>query len=271
MMARDSGIDAPPDPQTFSPSEFGDRLAMWLDGSFGLVRTDDGIVNTWIDRTANGNDAVATTHRPRRQLILGSKSIAAVFFDGDQLMSVLDSPTLHFSTDDYTIEVVASYVNKAGPSAAGKACLYEKTSPMSLFGVSLTGNGALGGPGSPVVSAIYSSVEGTGSNAANRAGVTGKTTGVNDAKFHLFGVRRTAIHTLEVRLDGASDGTSSNLDSADVSMVGHPIYIGGVAVPPGGATDVLSGAIAEIIAIHGSITEDELARLEHYLKGKYRL
>lgn len=271
LAARDSGVHAESGAlSTISPSEFLDRLALWLDGSFGLVRTDDGIISIWIDRTANGNDAYADTQRPHRELIAGSKTLGVVIFDGHALMTIADSPTLQWGTDDYTIEVVASYVNDARPGAASRACLYEKTSTVDPFyGVSFTGNAPLfGGAAQPLVSAISSSIA-AGSGVNPRTNVAGKTMGVNNGAFHLFGTRRTAVRTLEVRLDGALDGIISNVEPANVSAAGQPVHIGGVPGPAGGATDLLTGRIAEIIAIHGPITDTELARLEAYLKGKY--
>lgn len=231
------------------------------------MRTDDGIISVWIDRTANGNDAIADTQRPHRELIADSHTLGEVIFDGHAMMTIADSPTLQWGTDDYTIEVVASYVNDAGPGVASRACLYEKTSTVEPFyGVSFTGNAPLlGGAAPPLVSAISSSIATSASGADPRTNVAGKTMGVNNGAFHLFGTRRTAVRTLEVRLDGII----SNVDPADVSAAGQPVHIGGVPGPTGGATDLLTGRIAEIIAIHGPITDTELARLEAYLKGKY--
>jgi hypothetical protein len=272
-MGRDGGLDASRDASLavpLSPSEFGDRLALWLDGSFGLVRTDDGIISIWVDRTANGNDALATTRPPHRGLFPGSKTLGMVLFDGNSFLTIPDAPTLQWGTDDFTIEVVAAYSNEPAQTPQGRACLFEKMSQNPPFyGPTLTGNGALASSSaSPVVSAVSSWLKVTGSGQGN---VTGHTTGVNNSKFHIFGTRRFGIHTLEVRLDGTSDGINSDVVSADVSTPGQPVSIGGDPVTPDAIRDAMSGSIAEIIAVHGAITDVELARLEAYLKGKYRL
>jgi hypothetical protein len=272
MSARDGGADAPMNALlSASPSELGERLVLWLDGSFNIVHPNGGGVTIWVDRSPYGNDAVSTTKPPSLGLVQGSKTLLAVLFDGHSFLTIPDAPALQWGTDDYTIEVVAAYTKEAGPTYAGHACLYEKTSIVSPFyGVSFTGNGALANDaGSPVVSGISSSVESEAD--AGVANVTGKTTGVSAPAFHVFGTRRTAIHTLEVRLDGASDGINSNVDSADVSAVGRPVNIGGVPAASDEVIDALSGSIAEIIAVHGPVSDVELARLEGYLKQKYGL
>jgi hypothetical protein len=250
-----------------SPAELGDRLAIWLDGSFGPIQPGGEIVTNWVDRTANGNDGHASGD-PVRMLVSGSKAVGQVIFDGKSYFTIADAPTLQWGNDDYVVEVVAAYTNAPARSFTGQACFYEKIGN-GAEGVSLTGNGIREDNNtSPVIAAVSSAVALPDLGLTN---ITGDTLGVNDGTFHVFGTRRTMLHHLEVRLDGRVDGASDIIQPRDISAIGQPLYVGAIPHTPESLLDPVSGRIAEVIGVHGTVTDAELRRLEGYLRSKYGL
>ncbi len=86
-----------------------------------------------------------------------------------------------------------------------------------------------------------------------------------------FGVRRSGGTTLELRVNGHGDGrVSSGEVGVDLSAAGADIVLGAGAdeTPP---CCSLIGGIAEVVAIHGPLSGDDLGRLEAYLDAKYTL
>jgi hypothetical protein len=249
----------------FSPSELGERLVLWLDSSFGFVHPNGGPIVTWVDRSVYGNDALGTSKPPRLGPAQGSNLLGVVDFDGQSFLSIPDAATLHWGTDDFLIEVVARYQEDQG----GEATLYDKTSPEHavVAGVVMSSVAAADPDAGVLSPGIQVSFRGGG--AIDQ--VLGDSPGVSRGKFHLFGAHRSNIHSLEVRLDGASDRIDPNVQATDVSAVGQPILIGGIPLSSGTTVNSLIGSIAEVIAVHGPVTDTEVARVEGYLLGKYGL
>jgi hypothetical protein len=77
----------------------------------------------------------------------------------------------------------------------------------------------------------------------------------------------SAMASLGILIDGLSAGTNSGAAYArDVSAVGYAARIGGTQY----GQDT-TGDIAEVIGIQGAVSDDDLAKLEAYLKAKYGL
>ncbi len=87
----------------------------------------------------------------------------------------------------------------------------------------------------------------------------------NDGKFHVFGMRRSGTTWLEVRVDGALQGMAmvpaTNVDAAggNVRFFAH------------GNNNAFTGAIAEVVAVRGIVSDVDLGLLEGYLNTKYGL
>jgi hypothetical protein len=191
-----------------------------------------------------------------------------VDFDEQSFVTISDAPTLQWGTRDFLIEVVARYQADRG----GQATLYDKTSPedTSVAGVVMTSIAEVGGDSGLIVSPGIATSFTAGGSGSNNS-VLGSSPGVSRGKFHLFGSHRSKVHSLEVRLDGATDRINANVDAIDVSAVGKPVLVGGMPLSNGLVINGLAGSIAEVVAVHGPVTDAEVTRLEGYLLRKYGL
>jgi hypothetical protein len=256
-------------PPTWTPASLGTGLVVWLDGSQGVTAGTSGVM-TWSDLSGNGNDASrgACTAAPSYGAHVAPNSHGAVGFAGSsQCLEIADASSLQWGTTDFTVEAVLAYGNASSQSEyGGYAGVWEKASGTQPFpGIGLTANGVYPKIQSSVAAALEAS--GWVSDPQNVA-VEGATTGIDNSTYHILGVRRIgASTTLEVRLDGATDGKITTVDSVDVTSLGVPVSIGG---RPNGQ-HALQGYIAEIVAYHGTITNLQLAQLEVYLAQKYSL
>jgi hypothetical protein len=95
----------------------------------------------------------------------------------------------------------------------------------------------------------------------------------DDSMVHLLGSRRTGA-TLEMRVDGALSGsvTSAAIATLDVSLPGVAAQIGqnGYGTPQNNFQQFV-GDIAEMIGVNGSLSAEETASLEAYLKARYSI
>ncbi len=246
------------DSGAFDPSALR-GLALWLDGSNGVVTTVAGVFR-WTDR-ANGNSAVQLERTLQPSLRAGALNGHAVvhFAGNDQFLLVPDSGALQFGTADFTVMLVVSWSNvpNARDHNAGYGALFVKVSPVSPFpGPALFANDIYLQDGS-----VRAQVD---ANSSTNSDVTT----LNDGKFHVVGMRRSR-GVLSVRADGMSSSINVNA-SFDVSVPGSGVYIG-ARDPRDHANQSLLGDIAEVVAIAGVVTEDQLGRLEAYFKSKYAL
>lgn len=259
---------SPPAGAGWTPAALGASLVAWLDPG-SIVAADGGGVSSWTDRSANHNDAFAFGAAPA----LGPKQLAGrdvVVFDGATTgMQILSSTSLAWALDDYLVEVVVRYTN--APSASdvnGYGVLWSHQDASSpWWGVGLFANTSgywVGSSGpEPPASVFYGEIRtwGVGANG----GVATAKQGYDDGTFHVVGMRRRAVTTLEMRVDGAPSA-SGPLQSHDVSATGRPVFLGGSA-----AGQFLAGSIAEIVAVRPAagvaLCDADVAALEAYLRA----
>jgi len=91
--------------------------------------------------------------------------------------------------------------------------------------------------------------------------------GYNNNVGRYMGARRTGS-TLEIRVNGAVDGSANIMGTVDVSAQNVPVQIGSMA---DASYARMNGDICEIIAVKGSVSANDLASIESYLKAKYGL
>jgi hypothetical protein len=273
----DADASEPPDSEPeWSPLELGPSLVLWLDAS-RVQPNANGYVETWNDRSTYGNDAHGSPQSPPAYARKGApNSHGALQFDGSMnYVAISDAPSLRWGKDDVLIEVVAAYANQSSPNEyTGYACFFNKTSSSGPFyGVYFGGNGFRPEPdGSTALDTVtYASIASRGwvSNP-DVVDVAGATAGVNDSKFHLFGLRRMGITTLEIRLDGARDGEKTSIADVDIDGFARPAYIGGYLFDSS-VIHALQGYVAEVVVVRGRISNDQLAKVEDHLKTKYGL
>jgi hypothetical protein len=258
--------DAPPpdtaDARAWAPSDLGRGLVVWLDASKGVTVTN-GRVSHWTDLSTYGNDATQSVAGARPVVDTGVVAQHdAIKFDGNTLF-IADAASLQWGVDDYLIEVVAEYTNTPSSSQTdGYAALWNKgDSTFPFYGPALFANTVAGTPDSRLLVQVK-----TPEDTSSIGWVNSARRGLNDAKFHVFAARRKGQTTLQARVDG--EPTAATIGVFNVSSVGTSVTLGSAATT---TIQLLRGDIAELVAFHGALSEDDVGRLEAYLKAKYAL
>jgi hypothetical protein len=214
-------------------------LSLWLDAGKGITFCSDGVkVDLWADQSGNGNDAknnggCSATSIPA---IVKSdiKGHDAVKFSGVRSAIIPDDPTLQFGTGSFSIIAVLTNVGGSSP-----AHVFWKSNSVgtAYFNVSLDANFHVTTP-------------------------TASATAVFPSGYHVVVVRGPA---LEIRVDGVS--TKGTTSTSDISYPGtvNGVWIGGAL----GSGDIEYN-LAEMIAVKGTVTDEQVAGVEAYLKAKYK-
>ncbi len=216
-------------------------LALWLDDTVGIVRDpgNGARVVRWLDQSGRGHDATAEESNGELPS-LDSAAITgkdAVLCDKQTYLRVEDSADLQFATGDWAIVMVAKFGIAVGLSGP---LLYEKGSGTGLV-VSVNGSGNVG-------VLTY----GAGGGSAAVANVA------SDA-FHIMSVRGK---DLEVR---AAGNVANGASTSDVSAPGEGIRLCGSAISS------IYTELVELIVVKGTMTDEDLAKTEAYLKTKFGL
>jgi hypothetical protein len=76
---------------------------------------------------------------------------------------------------------------------------------------------------------------------------------------------------LEIRINGTQDTMANTATTLNATAAGNTLYIGGHITSGNTVIQGLQGDIAELLALHGPLTDTEMGKLETYLKTKYGL
>jgi hypothetical protein len=263
---RDGGISPPIDASSIIVADGGNavdasfsvgklaELVLWLDGDQGSAAAVDGGFR-WVDQSTHGNDAVSP-RAPPIPTTDGFNGHHGFAFDGAKLLTIPDSASLQFSVD-YTVLAVA----------------WSRTPPQlygAVFGKSVQVY-PYPGPGMfvnypPMESKTTTSI---GVQIDFTHYVLSNETGVSDGTTRIFEMQR-AGDQLHIRVN-SNEPTSLTVPKTDVTAVGGDVYIGG-HIPPGqDLYQPFFGAIAEVIAVNGSITQTDYDALHGYLARKYAI
>jgi serine/threonine-protein kinase len=251
---------APLAPSAIAPSEDPPHVVLRLDASQGVVHSGD-VVQSWIDQSGNGNDAIAGALAPSfvEDAIAG---LPALHFDGGRHMKIADAPSLRVGSEEFVVEVVARHTRAlpkdmtAYGMTDGYGLLFAKTeAPDPYFGIALMVN--------------YPHPEPSTKLGVQTSYVTyalSTTERLNDGRPHLFGARRTG-GVLEARVDGVAEATVPSV-TEDVSAPGRPAFIG--AQPQSrGIIQQLQGDIAAIVLVRGPFTPRYFEKFEADMMARY--
>lgn len=246
-------------PSTFNPSDLGDRLVLWLDAG-ALAQTNGDKVAVWSDLSGAANHALQSTDAYRPTFTASSiNGLPAVTFDGAQShFQIVDTLTLRWGTGDFALLVVA----RGAPSEGTNAMLYQKSNLGSPYA----------GPNF-YVNADKPSPSRRAAIQLDATTYTGTLAGVGDTIPRLFGgTRRVATGTsvLEMRVNGATESTLIG-GVVDIDATAQPAIIGHNGYNPAAGFQAFAGDIAEVCAVKGTVTDEELDDLEGYLMSKYAL
>jgi hypothetical protein len=250
----DDAADASSDSALFDGSLDGGvkslgGLALWLEASMGVTKNNQNQVSVWADQSGNGNDAKQNTMS--QQPTYGASvinSLPAIHFTAmnKTVMQIVDAATLQWGTGDFLVEVVARYDN----AAMSYGMLYWKANGT---GVAVASNDLL------AMTTGFSA----GVDINDLVGVNAS---YNDNTPRNYGFRRTGT-TLELRVQGAVGSSKTEDGGIDVSAASTNVAIGDTVF----GNYALDGDIAEIVAVKGSISMQDLGALEAYFKSKYNL
>ena len=254
----DAAVDGPP--AVFTPATLTGTV-LWLDAGQN-VTTAQSKVSLWSDSSGKNNNAAQANATFQPTLVSGvvnGKPI--VRFNGSVALSINDSATLQWATDDFYIAIVASYTNSTTASTPYGMLLSKQTATSPYTGPSMWGNF----PFPSLSSRVALQIQDTNGNYVQTSADA-----QNNGTMRLYVTRRYGGTNLEMRVNGVTSGAGTQSTNLNVSAPGRPMNIGGVA----GALSVsqaLTGDIAEIVAVRGTLTAQELMNLETYLKTKYGL
>jgi hypothetical protein len=249
-------------------------LSLWLESSTGSIEETNSRVSKWQDSSGNRNDASEAD--PARRPSLGAEGLngwSTVKFDGEPSnLNVSDATSLQFGTEPFTVAFVGEFHNSAAPqftlvgdlasfTYAGYGVILEKTNAYDPYdGLAISAN-------YPVASNRSAAQRRLGAQLRFGAAVlVSESLNINDGKFRLFVVQRSAPGMLENRINGTHQGRLEISAEIDVSAPGRSLRLGGLD-----STIAFRGSIAELVMVRGALSESNLLGLEHYLMEKFGL
>jgi hypothetical protein len=245
----------------FTPASLS-NLVLWLDAT-QLVMTDtSGNVASWGDLSSYKNNATAASYAAPTVLGSGIDGLASIHFGSAQTppsLQIADATSLQWGTGDFLVAIVARYTNDpANGDTTGAANFFWKSTfqGQSGSGVSFWGNVPL--MGGTVVDGLLM--------LEDQQDYVFTSAAYNDDIARVFVARRSGS-TMELRVNGTSTATQTQMTSVDVSAVGIPVVIGAI----GYSYYQLLGDVAEVIALSGPTTPANVTLLETYLQTKYAL
>ena len=263
----DSATEAGVDAATWSPSNLGSELVLWLDGDKGVSVGDAGTVASWTDQSKSPvvfTGGAALTD-------LSDNGHGVVNFNQTGVALYTDSvPKLELgATDDLVIAGVVETIQGVGGLPG--AFLWAKTtdkgpinfaSPFHglVFGVDIktaTRNGA--------DLLVYS-------GDAGKPTLQSTQTPFADKKYHLIVGRRIGGTTFAIRSEGLEE-TMTLPGTVDVSEPGSSIGIGNVTWGTVTFNGTFAIKIGEILVVRraGNFSAQDIGHIETYLKQKFNL
>jgi hypothetical protein len=226
-------------------------LVLWLDAAKGITKNNQNQVSKWADQSSNANDAIQNTSA-MQPVWSGSvfNGFPALHFDmsNTQVVDIADSSSLQWGTGDFLIEVVARFNNDYTNNEIG--LFYGKIGQSSgiIFFATDAANADDG---------ISAAIDGNN--------LIGYTANYRGSTPRLYGFQRSGS-TLSLRTNGAQVASQAQTGNVDVSANGEVAQIGDFQT-----NAPLDGDIAEVVAVKGAISSQDLTSLETFLKAKYGL
>jgi hypothetical protein len=268
----DVGPDAPP----WSPTTLDgqNKVALWLEASQANLVISSGVVGAWNDLSHNANNATNPSGGPQVETAV-INGLDAVHFNARAVtLAISDAASLQFGTDQFFMAVVARastsggyFFSKVTTSVSGAGPFYQ--SGLEFF-VSTdadddAGNTIVDDAGLPTIfpAAHVSSLGGDEIDWLSPA--------FEDNAYHVVIFRRVSAAALSISVDSHPAQTALT-GQFDVSQMGQPVLIGGVAY--GNRATPVDLSIAEMLVVHsatGVIADADVALVQAYLTHKYAL
>jgi hypothetical protein len=259
----DAAADAPADvavdtAAAWTPAMLG-GLVLWLDAGKGITAASGAKLDTWMDQSGQGNHARQTSAASMPTFTASAlRALPAVTFDGQlTFLSVTDATSMEWGVADYTVLAVARCSNAATET---NRMLYQKTAAASPF----TGVNLILSPSFQTATGSLGVQDDATHYIQSTAG------GYNDNMPRIYGGRRVGT-TLQARVNGTVVGQVSESPTINVDAPGRAGIIGHNGYQLTAGFQALKGDVFEIVAIKGTISDADLAKLESYLRSKYGL
>ena len=239
----------------FSPLDLSPTL--WLDASdeSTLSGPGGGAVSQWNDKSGNGYDLTQGTATNQPTTGIGTQNgLNVISFDGSDLLVAATASDWTFLHDgsDHTLFVVS----KRPSSGTAMGLLATANAGGSRLGLIVIQTDSL------FQHLLYGTVNTITVNNAPTVSTQNWQIGVIDADPD--NVTASARSTISV--NGGADQTANTATGAvSGTAPNHPLTIGSY----GGGSNALLGDIAEIIVVDGTLTADEISRVENYLADKW--
>jgi len=252
----DSGVN---DAGGFTPADVP-HVALWLNGS--SVTAASGKVTAWNDLSSNGNNGTPSSPATQPSAIGASSGInghPVVRFDGATTgVTFPDTASLEIGPDAFLLEVVAQL--RSGDAGAFPQVLYTKHAVGSQDGLSVfvfpgasdTITGAITNDGNYVVGLPTASLE-----TPHRISIAW----TPDADGGPGG-------TLSGDIDGNIATPTHTPSTPDMHAIGESLIIGATSTT---YSQWFAGDIAELVLVHGAISDSDRTKLEAYLNQRYGL
>lgn len=239
-------VDAgPPFPATLS------NVVVWLDAQeTSTLHVTGGKVTKWDDRTNFQHDAVAvTSFEPTTGTDVAHNVPIVKFSNADMILANTIDATMQLgTTDDFLVEIVMLNTTN------GEVVFHDMSTSTPKDGLMI---GIIGGEDKLAFGLNYAGP------------FVRDTVSSTDGKLRLFGFQRTGSGgTLSVRDNGVQTATTS-VTPADVSAV-VSVHLGAFDATASNK-QFMSGAVGELIVVHGPITQPDESALEQYLMTKWHL
>jgi hypothetical protein len=244
-------------------------LALWLQATSSSLVTSNGFVEQWSDLSENHNDAKNPTTGP----VVDANAVGghdALRFQNVTL-SIADSPSLRFGTDQVLVAAVMKDSLLGGLAAFSKAQTKTNVSGTIFYqGFELIGtSGLIADGGSAIIALARHAQDLADAGTSTIQSAQSDVPVFDDGKFHIVGARRPNASALTVYADGAMVTNGATIDD-DISVAGINVSVG--AVKYGKVVQAVDGDIAEVIVVHASIISDAtVANVFAYLKARYSL
>ena len=253
----DTGVDA-----GFAPSQLGGKLVLWLSADKNYA-ADGGGTAVWKDQSSYGNDAIQATPTYQPVFLDGGSGVngnPALHFAGSQYLQIADVDSLQWAASDFTLFVVERHSNDSN----AYAIVYAKWTNVAnefpgifLWASYPTTNGNL--PTTGYVTRLDTDNEVYSTDA-----------GYNDGVARVVGLRMQGGSDLQLYVNGHLAGEKADASIADAGAFNAP------AIPAyiGGRPDfiqMLQGDVSEVVAVKGTMSDQEIANLQAYLQHKYGL
>ncbi len=241
------------------------KTVLWLDAREGVTVTA-GMVSAWADRSSSANHAAPSDTATAPTLDpVGIQGAPAIRFEAARgtYLSIGDAASLQWGTGGFVIAIVGQSSRATAGLGHGGGVSTVFAKPQLQSAVEITVHWNYFTTENADDDTTFNAQEGEG-----EPGVVSTVDGYSDGTPRLYVARvdtSSGAASIELRVNGVTVGASTGNPLVDVSLPGSPVRIGSTY------GQSVQGAIAEVVALRGNVSDADIAKLEGYLMSKHGL